>query len=159
MATTHSSSGSRTSPSDPATGHTLDLRGADPTRQAFFILRAAFVVAPVIFGLDKFTNWLTEWDKYLAPVFSDPLPFTPHTAMYIVGVIEVIAGIVVALHPRIGGYVVAAWLAGIIINLLIIRGYDDVALRDFGLLLAALALQRLSVRYDPHAMAWPFRQG
>lgn len=131
---------------------------SDPAYQAFFVLRAAFVVAPILFGLDKFTNLMTEWDKYLAPVLSDPLPISPHTAMYVVGVIEVIAGIVVLLHPRLGALVVAAWLGGIILNLLLIPGFYDVALRDFGLLLAAVALQRLSSRFDPRPVLWPAHQ-
>ena len=131
----------------------------DPAYQAFFVLRAAFVVAPIVFGLDKFTNVLVEWDRYLAPVLSDPLPVSPHQAMYAVGVIEVVAGLVVLLHPRLGALVVAAWLGGIIVNLLLIPGYHDVALRDFGLLLAAVALQRLSTRFDTHALLWPLRRG
>ena len=131
----------------------------DPAHQAFLALRTAFVVAPILFGLDKFTNLLTEWDRYLAPVLSDPLPVSPHQAMYAVGVIEVVAGLVVLLHPRLGAVVVAAWLGGIIVNLLLIPGFYDVALRDVGLLLAAVALQRLSTRYDPRALLWPLRRG
>ncbi|MFW5474696.1 hypothetical protein ACOCJ5_15415 [Knoellia sp. CPCC 206450] len=130
----------------------------DPAYQAFFILRAAFVVAPILFGLDKFTNLLVDWDRYLAPVLSDPLPVPPHQAMYAVGVIEVLAGLVVLLHPRLGALVVAAWLGGIIVNLLLIPGYYDVALRDFGLLLAAVALQRLSSRFDARPVLWPLRR-
>lgn len=132
---------------------------ADPARQAYLVLRAAFVLAPIVVGLDKFTNWLVHWDQYLAPVLSDPLPVTPHQAMYAVGVVEVVAGIVVALHPRLGALVVAAWLAGIIVNLLLVPGYYDVALRDFGLLLSAVALQRLASRYDPRPLAWPLGRG
>jgi uncharacterized membrane protein YphA (DoxX/SURF4 family) len=129
--------------------------GQDPVRQAFLILRSVFVIAPIVFGLDKFTNWLVQWDQYLAPVLSDPLPMTPHQAMYLVGVVEVVAGVVVALHARLGAFVVAAWLAGIIVNLLLIPGYYDVALRDVGLLLSAIALQRLASRYDPRPLTWP----
>jgi len=132
--------------------------GPDPTRQAYQILRGAFVLAPIVFGLDKFSNWLVQWDQYLAPTLSDPLPVTPHQAMYVVGVIEVLAGVVVALHARLGAVVVAAWLTGIIVNLLLIPGFYDVALRDVGLLLSALALQRLATRYDPRPVAWPFRR-
>lgn len=128
---------------------------SDPAYQAFFVLRAAFVVAPILFGLDKFTNLMTEWDRYLAPVLSDPLPFTAHQQMYVVGVIEIVAGLVVLLHPRLGALVVAAWLGGIIVNLLLLANYYDVALRDVGLLLAAVALQRLSTRFDAHALLWP----
>ena len=130
----------------------------DPAYQAFFVLRSAFVVAPILFGLDKFTNLMTEWDRYLAPALSDPLPFSSQQQMYAVGVIEVVAGLVVLLHPRLGAIVVAAWLGGIIVNLLLIPGFYDVALRDFGLLLAAVALQRLSTRFDTRALLWPLRK-
>ena len=130
----------------------------DPAYQAFFVLRAAFVVAPIVFGLDKFTNILVEWDRYLAPVLSDPLPVSPHQAMYAVGVVEVVAGLVVLLHPRLGAVVVAGWLGGIILNLLLIPGYYDVALRDFGLLMGAAALQRLSTRFDARPVLWPWRK-
>ncbi|GAA2037708.1 DoxX family membrane protein [Terrabacter terrae] len=131
---------------------------SDAAYQAFAILRTAFTVAPIIFGLDKFTNVLVQWDHYLAPVLSRPLPVTPHQAMYAVGVIEVVAGLIVALHPRLGALVVAVWLGGIIVNLLLIPGFYDVALRDFGLLLAAAALQRLASRYDPRPTFWPLRR-
>ena len=133
--------------------------GPDPARQAFLILRCAFVIAPIVVGLDKFTNWLVQWDQYLAPALSDPLPMTPHQAMYVVGVVEVVAGVVVALHARLGALVVAAWLAGIIVNLLLIPGFYDVAVRDLGLLLSAIALQRLAGRYDPRPLSWPLRRG
>jgi len=130
----------------------------DPAYQAYAVLRAAFVVAPIVFGLDKFTNVLVQWDQYLAPVLSRPLPVTPHQAMYAVGVVEVVAGLVVALHPRLGALVVAAWLGGIIVDLLLIPGFYDVALRDFGLLLSAVALQRLATRFDPRPMLWPVQR-
>ncbi|GAB3448379.1 hypothetical protein GCM10027517_33420 [Phycicoccus ginsengisoli] len=132
--------------------------GRDASYQAYAVLRGAFTIAPIVFGLDKFTNLLVHWDRYLAPVLSDPLPVSPHQAMYAVGVVEVIAGLVVLLHPRLGGLVVAAWLAGIIANLLLIPGYYDVALRDFGLLLAAVALQRLATMYDARPVLWPLRR-
>ncbi|WP_344136292.1 hypothetical protein [Pedococcus bigeumensis] len=141
------------------TNQTRPLRHRDATYQAFMVLRAAFVVAPVVFGLDKFPNLLVQWDKYLAPVLSRPLPVTPHQAMYAVGVIEIVAGLLVAFHPRLGALVVTAWLGGIIVNLLLIPGYYDVALRDFGLLLAAIALQRLATRYDARPTLWPLRRG
>lgn len=112
--------------------------------RAFRILRFGFTVAPIVAGLDKFFHLLTDWDKYVAPVISNTLGIPPHAFMMIVGVIEIAAGIVVAVRPRIGGYVVAAWLLGIIVNLLLLGGYLDVALRDLGLLLAALALARLA---------------
>jgi hypothetical protein len=117
-------------------------------QEAFWILRAAFTVAPILFGLDKFANVMTDWPKYLAGQFNDLIPGSAHQAMLMVGVIEVVAGLLVAWRPRIGAYVVALWLAGIIVNLLVLGGYGDVALRDFGLLLAALALGRLAPAYS-----------
>jgi uncharacterized membrane protein YphA (DoxX/SURF4 family) len=125
-----------------STDHTSDLR--DPTFQAFALLRTVFTVAPILFGLDKFFNILTDWTQYLAPWINDIVPGSATTAMEIVGVVEIAAGILVALAPRIGAYVVALWLLGIIVNLLSLPGYYDVALRDFGLFVAALALARLA---------------
>jgi hypothetical protein len=122
---------------------------SDPAYQAFLLLRTAFTVAPVVFGLDKFFDVLTDWKGYLAPEFNDLIPGSAHQAMLVVGVVEVVAGLLVALRPRLGGYVVAAWLAGIIVNLLVIPDFYDVALRDFGLLVAALALARLATQYTP----------
>ncbi len=112
--------------------------------QAFLLLRTVFTVAPILFGLDKFVGLLTDWEQYLAPQVNDLIPGTAHQAMLAVGVVEIVAGLLVAVWPRIGGYVVAAWLAGIIVNLLLVGGFYDVALRDFGLLVAALALARLA---------------
>jgi hypothetical protein len=124
----------------------------DPAFQAFTLLRVGFVVAPILFGLDKFTNWLVDWPVYLAPQINDVVPGNAHQAMLAVGVIEVVAGLVVAVRPKFGGYLVAAWLAGIIVNLLLIPGFYDVALRDFGLLVGALALARLATASgDPGA--------
>lgn len=120
------------------------LQAMAPDRQAFFLLRTVFTVAPILFGLDKFTNILTHWTIYLAPVATSVVPVTPQTFMYIVGVVEIIAGIAVAVRPRFGSLLVAVWLVGIIINLLVLGGFYDVALRDFGLFVAALALNRLS---------------
>jgi hypothetical protein len=110
----------------------------------FWVLRAGFTVLPIVFGLDKFTNLLTNWTKYLAPQIDSIVPGTAHQAMLAVGVVEIVAGLVVAFLPRFGGPLVAVWLAGIIVNLLLIGGYGDVALRDFGLLVAALGLTRLA---------------
>jgi uncharacterized membrane protein len=121
---------------------------ANPSRQAFLLLRTVFTVAPIVFGLDKFANALTDWPAYLAPLVNDIVPGTAQQAMYVVGVVEIIAGVVVALLPRYGALLVAAWLAGIIVNLLLIPGYYDIALRDFGLLIAAVALSRLAVAHD-----------
>src|ERR1700712_1688019 len=125
------------------------LTTADPAQQAFWLLRTVFTVAPVVFGLDKFTNVLTDWPQYLAPWIDRIVPGTAQQAMYAVGAVEVLAGVLGALAPRIGAWVVAAWLAGIILNLLTIPGFYDVALRDFGLFVAAVALARLAVRYAP----------
>ncbi|MDX3524993.1 hypothetical protein P1P75_00590 [Streptomyces sp. ID05-39B] len=119
----------------------------DPGYQAFVILRTGFTVAPILFGLDKFANLLVDWPAYLAPWIDDVVPGSAQTAMYAVGVIEIVAGLAVALAPRFGGWLVAGWLAGIIVNLLTIPGHYDVALRDFGLLLGAVALARLAQRY------------
>jgi hypothetical protein len=117
---------------------------ADPAYQAFWLMRIGFVVAPILFGLDKFFHVLVDWDRYLAPEFADLFNAEAHTLMYAVGVIEIVAGLVVAVRPRFGGYLVAAWLAGIIVNLLLFADYYDIALRDFGLLVGALALARLA---------------
>jgi uncharacterized membrane protein YphA (DoxX/SURF4 family) len=116
----------------------------DPVNQAFLLLRAGFAVAPILFGLDKFTNVMVEWPAYLAPWIDNIAPFDTATTMHIVGVIEILAGILVAVVPRIGAYVVALWLAGIIVNLLTFPGFYDIALRDFGLMIGALALGRLA---------------
>ena len=129
-----------------STGTHLDrsARLRDPSYQAFLLLRTVFTVAPILFGLDKFANLMSDWPMYLAPWIDGILPGDASTAMYIVGVIEIAAGILVAVAPRIGAYVVAVWLAGIIVNLLTVPGFYDVALRDFGLLVGALALGRLA---------------
>src|SRR3954471_1968759 len=121
---------------------------ANPVFQAFWLLRIGFTVAPILFGLDKFLNWLVDWRIYLAPQFNDLIPGNAHQAMLAVGAIEIVAGVAVALKPRFGGYLVAAWLGGIILNLLLQANYYDVALRDFGLLLGALTLARLAVVFD-----------
>jgi hypothetical protein len=121
----------------------------NPVAQAFWLLRIGFTVAPILFGLDKFAHVLVDWDRYLAPEFADVLPWTTHQLMYAVGVIEIVAGLVVAVRPRFGGYLVAAWLGGIIINLLMQADYYDIALRDFGLMLGALTLARLAAAVRP----------
>jgi len=119
-----------------------------PAYQAYQILHWGFVVLPIMVGVDKFAGVLASWDKYLAPAVADQLPNSAHTFMMMVGVIEIAAGLLVAIKPRIGAYVVAAWLVAIIGNLLLLGGYFDVALRDFGLCLGALALGRLSLDFD-----------
>src|SRR4051794_11539445 len=122
-----------------------DVLRRDPAAQAFLLLRIAFTVAPILFGLDKFAEVLTDdWTKYLATQFNDILPGSAQDAMYLVGVVEIVAGLVVLVAPRFGGLLVAGWLAGIIVSLLLVGGYGDIALRDFGLLLGALALSRLA---------------
>ncbi|HSN35054.1 MAG TPA: hypothetical protein VLT34_01780 [Arthrobacter sp.] len=130
--------------SSAALGTTAGTFAPVHQRQAFLLLRTVFTVAPVVFGLDKFTNLLTNWTMYLAPVVTDVVPLPAQTIMYVVGVVEILAGLAVALKPRFGSLLVAVWLLGIIINLIILGGFFDVALRDFGLLVGALALNRLS---------------
>jgi len=125
---------------------TTDL--GNPLVQAFTLLRVGFTVAPILFGLDKFLDWLVDWRIYLAPEINDLVPGSAHDAMLIVGVIEIVAGLVVAVKPKFGGYLVAAWLAGIIANLLLQADFYDVALRDFGLLLGALTLARLATWFE-----------
>ena len=129
-----------------AAGH-VDRR--DPRYQAFALLRLAFTVAPIAFGVDKFFNVMVDWPIYLAPWINDLAPGTAQQFMYSVGVTEILAGVAVALKPRYGAYVVAGWLAGIIVNLLTHSGFYDIALRDFGLMLGALTLARLAAVYDP----------
>jgi hypothetical protein len=121
---------------------------AEPARQAYHILHWGFVAAPTIAGIDKFTHLLTNWDQYLARSVEKILPMSGHSFMLLVGVVEIIAGLIVALRPRIGAWIVAAWLCGIIVNLLLVPGFYDIALRDFGLMLGAIALGRLSAVYD-----------
>lgn len=122
-------------------------RAGDPAFQAFRALQLGFVVAPIVAGLDKFLNLLTDWPQYLAPVFPDLIGVSPATFMAVVGVVEIVAGATVALKPRFGGFLVAGWLAGIILNLSLVGGYWDIALRDLGLAIGAFALARLAVRY------------
>lgn len=124
-----------------------EIASQQAVSQAYRLLRTVFTIAPIAFGLDKFVGVLTDWDQYLAPLLNDMVPGSAHQAMLIVGVIEIAAGILVAVMPRLGGYVVAAWLAGIIVNLLLLGDFYDVALRDFGLLVGALALARLAAAY------------
>jgi hypothetical protein len=135
------------STSAPTHKYVDSTRLSDPGYQAFLLLRTVFTVAPIVFGIDKFTNLMTDWPLYLAPWIDGILPGTALQGMYVIGVIEIVAGVAVAVIPRYGALIVAAWLAGIIVNLLTLQGYYDVALRDFGLLVAAVALARLSVAY------------
>jgi hypothetical protein len=128
-----------------------DTRLDNAARQAFWVLRVGFTVAPILFGIDKFFDWTVNWPDYLAGWINDIMPGSAHDFMYFVGAVEIAAGLVVAVAPRIGGPLVAAWLAGIIVNLLTNDPpeYYDIALRDFGLFLAAVTLSRL---------AWAFRR-
>jgi uncharacterized membrane protein YphA (DoxX/SURF4 family) len=121
----------------------------DVAYQSFWLLRLAFTIAPIAFGADKFANIMVNWEKYLAPWIRHLSPLSATHTMYVVGLIEIVAGIVVAVKPRYGAYLVAAWLGGIVVNLLTYSGYYDIALRDFGLMLGALTLARLASKYDP----------
>src|SRR3954468_16039099 len=132
-----------TQPTRPAASSKLEAG-----HQAYMLLRLAFTVAPIAFGLGKFFNILVDWTQYLAPWINDILHGSAHSAMHLVGVVEIAAGLLVAVKPRYGAPLVAGWLAGIIINLLTLSGYYDVALRDFGLMLGALTLARLAWAYD-----------
>jgi hypothetical protein len=123
------------------TGATSTGLGTD---RAFLLLRTLFTIAPIAFGLDKFAELLTDWEQYLAPWVDDLVPGSAHQAMLAVGVIEVAAGLLVAIAPRYGALLVAAWLAGIIVNLVSMGEFYDIALRDFGLLVGALALAFLA---------------
>jgi hypothetical protein len=138
----------------PGDGAAAALFGREAGYHAYLMLRLAFAVAPIAFGLDKFFNVLVDWPVYLAPWVNDVMPGSGQDFMYLVGVVEILAGVLVALKPRYGAPLVAAWLAGIIVNLLTVPGFYDVALRDFGLLLGALTLARLALVYDP-----PLRRG
>lgn len=130
-----------------ATRSTRTPTWSDPTFQGFVILRVGFTVAPILFGLDKFLGLLVDWPSYLWSGVASALPGSAADLMLVVGAIEIVAGILVAVRPRIGGYVVAAWLAAIIVNLLLVGDFYDVALRDFGLLLGALTLARLAAAF------------
>ena len=131
-------------PSEPR----LSRRAHNPAYQAYLILYIGFIVAPLIAGADKFFHLLVNWDQYLAPAIAGMLPIAPHTFMLVVGVIEIAAAAIVAVKPSVGAYVVAAWLWGIIVNLLLIPGYLDIALRDLGFSLGALALGRLAQEFE-----------
>jgi hypothetical protein len=143
----HQMSAHTAAPLRPAPAAT-PMRRSEPGYQAFMLLRLAFTVAPIAFGLDKFFNVMVDWPTYLAPWINDIAPGTGQEFMYVVGATEILAGVIVALKPRYGAYVVAGWLAGIIVNLLTASGFYDIALRDFGLMLGALTLARLASVYD-----------
>jgi uncharacterized membrane protein YphA (DoxX/SURF4 family) len=126
---------------------------SDPAYQGYLLLRIGFAVAPILFGLDKFFNVMVDWERYLAPWIDRIVPGSAAATMHVVGVVEIAAGVIVALKPRYGAYLVAAWLGGIIVNLLTYPGYYDIALRDFGLMLGALTLARLASKFDPPGVA------
>lgn len=132
-----------------------DLR--NPAYQSFLILRVAFTVAPILFGIDKFFNWMVDWPTYLAPWINDLVPGSAQQFMYTVGVIEIVAGLIVALAPRFGGYLVAGWLATIIVSLLTVDAprFYDLALRDFGLAIGAVTLARLANAFTHRAEERP----
>jgi hypothetical protein len=127
----------------------VGLLAGNPAHQAYRILQVGFVVAPIVAGADKFFHFLVNWNQYLAPVVDQMLGGNGHVFMLVVGVIEIVAGIGVAIKPKLFAYVVAAWLLGIVINLLLAQNFYDIALRDVGLALSALALARLSHQFDP----------
>jgi len=116
--------------------------------QAYQILHVGFVVAPIIAGLDKFFNLLVNWEQYLPSFINKIVGGHGHELMLVAGVIEIIAGLGVLFKPKFFAYVLSAWLLMIVVNLLMIPGYYDIALRDFGLALGALALARLSQEFD-----------
>jgi len=129
-------------------GRATEAVRADPRYQAYTVMRIGFTALPIVMGIDKFFNGLTSWPQYLADWIDNIVPGTAQQLMYVVGGIEIAAGILVALRPRLGAYVVAAWLAGIVINLVSYGEWYDIAVRDFGLMLGALALGRLASVYD-----------
>jgi DoxX len=134
---------------------TSEAQIRNPAFQAFLLLRAGFTVAPILFGVDKFFNFMVDWPDYLAPWINDIAPGSGQDFMYVVGVVEIAAGLIVGLAPSLGAFVVAGWLGGIIVNLLTVDPptYYDIALRDFGLMLAALTLARLALSFRRTAKA------
>jgi hypothetical protein len=136
-----------------------ETRRDDPAYQVYTLLRIGFTVAPILFGLDKFFNWTVDWTQYLAPWVNDIVPGSAQDFMYFVGVVEIVAGLTVLFVPWIGGFLVAGWLGGIIINLLTVDPpqYYDIALRDFGLFLGALALARLALAFRTSTAGRPAR--
>ena len=149
--TTMDAPGRASAPTNGRTGAAAEAGMAKAAYQAFWLLRIGFTVAPILFGLDKFANWSVQWPDYLAGWVNDIIPGSGQDWMYVVGGIEIAAGLLVAVAPRIGAFVVAAWLAGIIVNLLTKNApqYYDIALRDFGLMLGALTLGRLALAVHP----------
>ena len=132
----------------PVTTRSRTRDWSDPVFQSFVLLRIGFFAAPLIAGIDKFFNQLVYWPKYLASWYDSILPGSAQAGMHMIGVVEIAAALIVLVKPRIGAYVVAAWLAGIVLDLLTYSGYYDIALRDFGLMLGALTLGRLATKFD-----------
>jgi uncharacterized membrane protein YphA (DoxX/SURF4 family) len=128
--------------------------------QAFLLLRVGFTAAPILFGIDKFFNWTVHWPDYLAGWINNIAPGSAQDFMYFVGVVEIVAGLAVAVAPVIGAPLVAAWLAGIVVNLLTKNPpqYYDIALRDFGLMLGALTLTRLAFAFRGAGVRVPWEQ-
>jgi uncharacterized membrane protein YphA (DoxX/SURF4 family) len=154
MASTSAHTPLRPDVAAPVHGKAAGIASADvgaAAHQAFWLLRIGFTVAPILFGLDKFFNWSVHWPDYLAGWINSIVPGSAQDFMYVVGGIEIAAGLLVAVAPRIGAFVVAGWLAGIVVNLLTKDApeYYDIALRDFGLMLGALTLGRLSLAVVP----------
>jgi hypothetical protein len=129
----------------------ITSRVSSPSYQAYQLLWIAFTIAPIVAGIDKFTHFLVNWDQYLSPMIARSLPITAHAFMLGVGIVEIAAGAIVALAPEVGGAIVGLWLCGIIVNLLSIPAYFDIALRDLGLALGAFALSRLASEYRTRA--------
>jgi uncharacterized membrane protein YphA (DoxX/SURF4 family) len=145
------------SPAAPTTIRATRSSLREPAYQAYLVLRTAFVAAPILFGIDKFFNWMTHWLKYLWVGVPNVIGVSPQYFMYAVGVVEIAAGVLVLIWPRVGSWVVAAWLAGVVTNLVVksiaVGGHTqvfwDIALRDFGLMIAAVALARPAVVFAP----------
>jgi uncharacterized membrane protein YphA (DoxX/SURF4 family) len=134
------------------TAAAVDVRGSewsDGRYQAFMLMRLGYTVLPLAMGIDKFFNAMVSWPKYLADWIDNIAPGTAQQFMYFVGAVEILAGLIVLLKPRYGAYIVAAWLAGIVINLFSYGEWWDIGVRDFGLMLGALTLGRLASVYDP----------
>ncbi|MGN6868814.1 MAG: hypothetical protein ACTHMY_10480 [Solirubrobacteraceae bacterium] len=129
--------------------HLLERARNDPAYQAFVALRVGFTLLPIVMGIDKFFNNFVDWEQYLAHWIANISPWSVVNTMHVVGIIEIVAGVLVALKPRYFAYLVAAWLGGIVVDLLTYSGYYDIALRDGALMLAALTLARLASKYDP----------
>jgi uncharacterized membrane protein HdeD (DUF308 family) len=130
---------------------TVAVRTHTPSQQAYLLLHTILTIAPILAGADKFFHVLADWDKYVSPLMASLSPVPVHTLMLVAGVVEIAAGLIVYFRPRFGGWLVAAWLWAIILNLLAFPAYLDIALRDLGLSVAAVALARLSIDFDSNA--------